>query len=171
MLAIQTEELLRRLRAGQLDATDAAHLEQIKADDLLALLAPSYPLRFQERRLSKKWEASMARSLRFELLTRFYNGSQFPTLMLVPVLSHCLLLSGESEAVTGISTSPRIVLRAIHKPFNGLAITTSRGFKLDKFPDGWEVKPLVKKTVKLSEEFLRQRGWQFDLLRQLAPRP
>jgi hypothetical protein len=146
-------------------------LEQLKADDLLAALAPVYPLRFQDRRLAKKWEVGLARSLRFELVARCFRGSQFPTLMLVPVLSRCLLLSGEAEAVTGISTSSRIVVRPIHKPFHGLALTTSRGFKLDKFPDGWEVKPLVKRTVKVTEDFLRQRGWRFDLLRQVVPCP
>jgi hypothetical protein len=81
------------------------------------------------------------------------------------------MLSGEAEAVTGISTSQRIVVRPIRKPFHGLAVTTSHGFKIDRFPDGWNVKPLVKKTVELTEDFLRQRGWQFDLFRQVAPRP
>jgi hypothetical protein len=90
-------------------------------------------------------------------------------LILVPVLRHCFLLSGEAEAVTGISMSPRIVIRPIHTPFHGLALTISRGFKLDKFPDGWAVKPLVNRTVKLAEDFLQQRGWRFDLFRQVVP--
>jgi hypothetical protein len=171
MLATQTVELLRRLRAGQLDQTDAAHLEQLKADELLAALALVYPHRFQERHLSNKWEVGMARSRHFELVARFFRGSQLPSLMLVPVLGQCLLLSGEVEAVTGISTSPRLVVRPIHKPFHGIALTTSRGFKLDRFPDGWEVKSLAKRTVRLTEDFLRQHGWRFDLLWQVAPRP
>src|SRR2546426_1010215 len=137
MIAAQTAELLRRLRTGQLDAADLVHLDQLKAGDLLADLAPIYPIRFQERRLSQKWEVSMAGSLSFELVPRFFRGSQLPILMLVPVLGKCLLLNGEAEAVTGISTSPRIVVRPIRKPFHGLALTTSRGFKLDKSPDGW----------------------------------
>jgi hypothetical protein len=171
MRATQTADFLRRLRAGQLGPTDAAYLEQLKPDDLLADLAEVYPLRFQERHLSKKWEVGMARRLRFELVARFSRGSQLPTLLLVPVLRQCLLLSGEGQAITGISTIRRIVVRPIHKPSHGLALTTSGGFKFDKLPDDWEVKPLGKRTVKLTEDFLRQRGWQFDRLRQVVPSP
>ena len=171
MPATQTEELLRHLRTGQLDAASLAHLEQLKADDLLADLAPRYPLRFQERRLGRKWEVSLARSLRFELRAGFVHGAPIPTWVLIPGLRHCLILSGEADAITGISLSPRLIVRPIQKPFPGLALTTSRGVKLDKLPDGWEVKPLDRKTVKLTEDFLRQRGWRFDVFRQVAPHP
>lgn len=169
MLATQTEELIQRLRAGQLDLADAAHFEQVKADELLAALLPVFRQRFQDRRLSQKWEVGMARQLRFELVARYYRNSQLPNWTLVPVLRQCLFLSGEGDAVTGISISPRIVVRPLRKPFHGLALTTGRGLKLDKFPDGWELKPLARRTVRLTEEFLQQRGWRFDLLRQVAP--
>jgi len=43
-------------------------------------------------------------------------------LILVPILGRCLMLSGEAEAVTGISTSRRIMVRPIRKPFQGLAM-------------------------------------------------
>ena len=36
------------------------------------------------------------------------------------------------------------------------------GTKLEKSPDGWEVKPLQRRTTFLSEEFLKGRGWRFD---------
>src|SRR5437016_1259129 len=113
MSTAQTAELLRRLRIGQLDATDVAYLEQLKADELLADVAPVYPLHFQERHLSRKWEVGRARSLHFELVPRFFPGSEFPSLSLIPVLAHCLMLSGEGEAVTGISMSLRIIIRPI----------------------------------------------------------
>jgi hypothetical protein len=171
MLASQTGELLRHLRVGQFDLPDVAYLEQLKANDLLADLAPVFPVRFQDRQLSEKWEIGMARSVCFELVAQRSRGSDLPTLILVPVLRKCLFLSGEAETVTGISMSPRILIRPIHKPFHGLALTTSRGYKLDKLLDGWEIKPLAKKTVKLAEDFLRQRGWRFDVLRQFIPQP
>jgi hypothetical protein len=169
--AQQTEELLRHLRAGELDSAGIAYLEQLKADELVADLTAAYPFRFQERRLGRKWEVGMARSLEFRLVPYFFPGSQFLTFMVATVLQHCVMLSGEAEAVTGISATSRIVVKPIHKPFHGVALATSRGFKLDKLPDGWEVKALSKKRVKLTEDFLQQRGWRFDLFRQVAPQP
>src|SRR5260370_8647959 len=165
MLTTQTAELLQHLRVGLLDPADTAHLEQVKADDLLADVAAQYPVRFQERRLSAKWEVGVARSLRFELKVRFFHGSPFPTSILFPILRRCLMLSGEAETVTGISASHHIIVRPIRKPFRGLALLSVRGFKIDKLPDGWNGKPLVTKTVELTEDFLRHRVWQFDLCR------
>ena len=170
MLPAQTEELLRRLRTGSIDPADIAALEQSKASDLLAELATDYPLRFQERRLGEKWEVGLARSLRHELAARVPRDSSFPIVFLVPVLRSCLLLSGEGDRVTGLAATTRLTVRPSRTPSQGLALTTGRGFKLEQAPDGWAVKPLHKRTVKLTEEFLRRRGWQFDLLWQFAPR-
>ncbi len=80
------------------------------------------------------------------------------------------MLSGEENQVTGISSCSRIVVKSISQRSHDIALTTGRGFKIDRFPDGWQIKPLVKKTVELTEDFLQQRGWQFDLFRQVALR-
>jgi hypothetical protein len=48
---------------------------------------------------------------------------------------------------------------------------SSADFKLDKKLDGWAIKPLRKRVVKLSAEFLRVRGWRFDHLKQFVPVP
>ncbi len=37
------------------------------------------------------------------------------------------------------------------------------GYKLDKTPDGWTVKRLERRTITLTEPFLVQRGWNFDV--------
>jgi hypothetical protein len=39
-----------------------------------------------------------------------------------------------------------------------------RGYKLDRTPDEWVVRPLKRQRVALSEEFLRKRGWKFQAM-------
>jgi len=166
MLTAQTGHLLKQLKAGVSDAADIQALSSTPAQELIAELAGKYPVCFQERRVRDKWELGRARALRYELERRS-GDTIFPLLYLMPVLRSCLFLSGEGDSVTGISVAGRMVMRPIRKPFVGLAVTTARGFKLDKSPDGWGIKPLEKRTVRLTEEFLRQRGWQFEALRSL----
>ncbi len=112
----------------------------------------------------------MARSLRTELVARPRpdSDSVFVSLLLIPVYHQCLLLSGEEDSITGIAVTSRLALRPIRKPSPGLAMTTGRGCKLDKGQDGWAIQPFKKRTVKLTEAFLRARGWRFDHLGQLA---
>jgi len=169
MQTIQAEDLLGRLRAGHIDPAAPLALEQTTAGELLAELASVYRLRFQERRLREKWEVGLARSLRHELAVRAFRASRFPVLVLMPVLRNCLLLSGEGETITGVTVIARLIVKPTGSPTPGLALTTGRGFKLEKAPDGWAVKPMHKRTVKLTEEFLQQRGWCFDFLWPFKP--
>jgi len=168
MPATETAELLRRLQSGRVDLAEAAALEQVKAGELLVQLSRVYPLRFQERRLREKWEVGMARSLRWELAVQKPAGTLLPIWLLIPVWRHCVMLSGEGDDVTGVAVISRLAARPLRKPFLGLALTTGRGFKLDKALEGWILKPEKRRTVKLTEEFLQKRGWQFDNLNLLA---
>ena len=43
-------------------------------------------------------------------------------------------------------------------------------FKLDNTPDGWAIKRLQRRTVRLSESF-QARGWHFDQMRLLMTTP
>ena len=61
MLTAQSKELLRNLRAGKLDASVAAFLEQLAADDFIADLRRYYPVLFQERNIGRKHEIGLAR--------------------------------------------------------------------------------------------------------------
>ena len=79
----------------------------------------------------------------------------------MPVYVNCLMVNLEDNAVTGVSRLDRLRVRAVAKPVPGLALTTGRGFKLDKTPDGWNVKRLRRRTLRLSESFLQARGWRF----------
>jgi hypothetical protein len=171
MLSTQTKDLLRHLRGGHRDTADTTWLEQTRAAELVAELSSVYRWTFQERRLKSKWEVSLARAYRIELAVRRIPDSVFVSFALVPTYRDCLLLSAEGDRVTGISRLSRLTLRVIRKPTPGLAVTTWGGFKLDRGPDGWALTRMNKRTVKLSESFLRDRGWQFDHLSKLALTP
>ncbi len=107
----------------------------------------------------------MARSFGFKLAASFSENAVFPILLMLPVFRDCLLLSGEAESVTGVAVATRLIVKPRRKPRRALVLTTGRGFKLDRSPDGWVIKPVKKRTVTLTEEFLRKNGWQFDLFR------
>ena len=169
MIATHTAELFDRLRHGILDRNDTSMLEHARASEFVAELKSVYRITFQERRLRGKWEVSLARVLRAELVARSVPGALFVSLHVVPVYKDCLLLSIEDDSITGISRITKLTVRGVKKPTPGLALTTGRGFKLDNTPDGWSLKPIQKKTVKLAESFLRDRGWKFDHLNQLVP--
>ena len=171
MLTAQTEELLCRIKAGTFDPADVQALEGTSARDFLADIDSVYAIRFQERRLKGKWEVGVARSLRFELADYSSSKGIFPILIVVPVFRRCVFLSGDADTITGVSVTTRLMVRPIRKPFRGLALTTGRGFKLQQTPDGWDLKAMEKRTVKLTDEFLQERGWRFDALQQIAPKP
>ena len=171
MLTTQTTELLGRLKSGSFDPADIQSLEQTSAHDFRADLDSTYQIRFQERNFRDKWEVGMARSLRFELASFSPKQSYFPILVLIPVFHNCLFLSGDGDMITGVSVATRLVVRHIRKPFRGLALTKGRGFKLDRTPDGWDLKVQAKRTVKLTDEFLQKHGWRFDAVRRFISNP
>ncbi len=171
MSTMTTHDLFERLRAGNVTPEDTAFLDGADADQLLQELAQDYRFRFQERRLKNKWEISMARGLRTELLPRPRYGALFVSLLLVPVYRRSILLSGEGNRITGIAVTTRLTARPIRKPAPGLALTMGSGFKLDKAPDGWAVQPLRKRTVRLTLSVLQARGWRFNHLQQFTEKP
>lgn len=171
MLATQTAELLQRLRAGKPEQPDVTFLEHVNANDWLTEIRTVFRLTFQERHIRGKWEVSLARSLRTELAARPIPDSLFISFSVVPVYVNCLMINIEDNAITGVSRLDRLSVRAVAKPVPGLALTTGKGFKFDKTPDGWSIKPLRRRTVRLSESFLKARGWRFDHMSQFIPTP
>ena len=166
MQTIELLDVISRLQAGQCDASDGLALEHTSADEFLRELG-DYAFVFQERRFNAKWELGRARRVSLETVVLRNSAARFPTVLMLPCLRDCLFISGEGGAITGLSRVTKIMLRPIHKPARGLALSTSRGFKFDQTVDGWMLKPLTKCTVKLTDEFLQQRGWKFDVLEQL----
>jgi hypothetical protein len=171
MIAARTRALLRHLQDGVFEPEDTAILEQTPASQLLDELRSVYRLTFQERRIGRKWEVSLARRFRAELTCRPTPDAIFMSALLVPAYLQCLMLNAEGDSITGISRLTRLTVWAVSKPERGLALRSGQGFKLDRTPDGWFIKPIQKRIVKLSEEFLRERGWRFDHLSQFIPAP
>ena len=136
MIATTTQDFLRRLRKGTKEDSDLAFLEQVNGSDWVAELKTAFRLTFQERHVRGKWEISLAKTRRTELLSRPIPNSPFVSFIVVPVYVDCLMLNLEENAVTGISRLDRLMVRAVAKPVPGIALTTGRGFKLDRAPDG-----------------------------------
>ena len=171
MIASRTTQLLSRLREGSFDPADTAMLEQISAKELVDDLKSVYRVIFQERQIGKKWEISLAKRFRAELKFQTNPKGIFVSCRLVPAYVICVMLNVEDNALTGISTISRLTVWAVAKPEPGLALKSGHGFKLDKTPDGWSVKPMRSKLVKLSDTFLQSRGWRFDHLKTVIPSP
>lgn len=171
MIATQTHDLLRRLRKGTRDDSDLTFLEHVNASDWITELKSVFRITFQERHVRGKWEVSLARTHRTELAPRPIRNSPFVSFIVAPVYLDCLMLNMEDNAVTGISRLDRLMVRTVAKPAPGLALTTGRGFKLDNTSDGWAIKRLRRRTVRLSESFLQARGWRFDQMRLFMTTP
>jgi hypothetical protein len=171
MIAMRTKELFHNLTNGRLDRADTEMLEQTSAKQLVDELRSLYLLTFQERRIGRKWELSLARKFRAELVFRPILNAIFVSGVLVPSYLDCVMLNSEGDCVTGISRFPRLTVWPVRRPEKGLALKTGRGFKLDRTPDGWSIKPLRRRLVRLSEAFLRERGWRFDHLKHYIPAP
>jgi hypothetical protein len=171
MISAPLTALLLHLKGGIVDPADIAMLEKMPASRLVDEIRSEYTLPFQERLIGKKWELSLARSFRAELVFRGMADDIFMSALLLPAYVNCVMLNIEDDLVTGISRINRLTAWAVAKPERGLALRVGRGFKLDKAPDGWAIKPMRTRVVRLSEEFLRARGWRFDHLKQFVPHP
>src|SRR5438132_1077807 len=140
MISTQTTELLQRLQRGILDPVDTAMLEQTAAKSLVDELKSVYRFTFQERRIGRKWEVSLARSFRAELVPRPVPEAVFASFVLLPAYLNCLMLNIEDNYVTGISRLTRLTAWVVSEPQGGLVLKAGRGFKLDRAPDGWAIK-------------------------------
>lgn len=164
--------LLRHLRDGSWDQNDINYLEQTQAAEIVDELQAAFPVKFQEQSHGHKREVSLARAVRNEVVARRISGAVFVvSLQVVPVYVDCVMLSIEDGLITGISRFARLRVRPVRMPVPGLALTMSRGFKLELGPDGWAMKSLVKRTTRLPESLLMARGWQFQSLGQFVPSP
>lgn len=164
MIATHIAELLDRIRAGVIEASDTIWLEQAPADKVVdELRSTQYRLIFQERQVGNKTEVSLARSAELA-----FQRTREPA-SVTTVYLDCVVLSIADNQVTGLSRFTRLTVWAVTRPEPVLALRSGRGFKLDHTPDGWQMKPMRKRVVRLSVEFLRKRGWCFDHLQQFIP--
>src|SRR5438270_9491023 len=100
MPTFQTKDLLHQLRSGQWDPANASLLEQLSAGPFIANLRNRYPVLFQERRVGRKHEVGLARSLRFEFAVRPLPGSLFTPPCLLPILWRCLFVSAYEDSIS-----------------------------------------------------------------------
>jgi hypothetical protein len=159
----QIDDVLHQLRSGSLDAESMVFLEQIPADELVSDLQEAYPVLFQERSIGRKHEVGMARALRFEFSSHQSPDSLFPVVHLVPILWKCVFVSSYDNAISEITTTVSIRIRPAWIVANETVVKLASGFKLDKTPDGWRAKSVERRAATLSDEFLRKRGWKFDV--------
>jgi hypothetical protein len=171
MSTIQTQEVLQRLHAGNLDATHAADLEELSAQALIQELRSLYPVVFQERQLRSKYEIGLATTVTYELALKKLAGSIFPSARVYTTFRKCLFISGYGDTISELTSAAGVRVYPTMRPTKGLVVRMGKGFKFDKMPDGWELKPLEHKATRLSEEFLKARGWRFDVLSPLGGQP
>jgi hypothetical protein len=165
MLTTQSKELLRNLRAGKLDASVPAFLEQLAADDFIADLRRYYPVLFQERQLGRKHEIGLARYVGLKSVRRAARAET----MNVPVLLKCLLINSYGDTLSGLEAVSSIRIVPPESSGADLTLATSRGFKLDKTIDGWLYRQTERSRSKFSKSFLAERGFKFDVLRPVWP--
>lgn len=160
----EISDLLTRLRAGNLDTDTTAILHHLSADEFIAGLSETYPVLFQERRIGRKREVGMARAVRFEFAGHQPSNSFFPAVHLVPILWKCVFVSAYDNAVSEVTTVNSIHIRPAWTAANEAVLRMGTSRKIDKTTDGWTVKSIKHRTTTLSDEFLRKRGWKFDVL-------
>jgi len=157
-------DVLNRLRSGNLDAESVAILEHVSAEEFIAGLGETYPVLFQERLIGRKREVGMARAVRFECFERQPSKSCFPVWHLVPILWKCVFVSAYDNAISEVTTARSVHVRPTRTAADEAVLKLASCRKIDKTPDGWTVKSVKHRPTTLSGEFLRKRGWKFDVL-------
>jgi hypothetical protein len=170
MLTSQLNALLRQLRSGKLEAADLRLIEDTPFDELVGELQKRYPVCFLERSIGRKRELGLAAAVSFEFAAQKLANSRIPFARLVPLLSHCVLASAYDNSTTELTATQGVRVRPVEGTAGAAVVNMGRGFKLDKTPDGWSVKPLKRRSATLAEEFLASRGWKFEALLPFAVR-
>jgi hypothetical protein len=158
------KQVLVDLRHGRFDPNSAPSIESLSATALLDDMRRQYAFVFQERHIGRKTEIGMAHNVSYMLTFQHVPDSLLQGVRLYPALERCFLVSYYGDEITEITWARRILVRSSRTDGSGLFVSFSNGTKLDKTVDGWRTKPLNRKKVFLSEDVLRKRGWQFDIL-------
>jgi len=141
MITARSETWVQRIKSGTLNVSDLECLTQLNAEDLVDDLSQSYPLRFLEGCQRSKREVGLAQSRHRQKYV------------------HCLLLTSEAGQITSLAAMTCLRVRRLPEPADSWEVTCGAGFNLYHDPDGWRLKLLEERTIALSEEMLRKRGW------------
>jgi len=150
MAARTTTDWAQRLQSGTLDLFDLSTFEQTRIEELIQDLAKYYPVRFLDRTVGAKREIGLAQQCRVHKRSG------------VRRLNECLILTSDRNAMTTLAAMTRLVCRPSREKPSTIELTTDPGFSLYHDPDGWRIKLLHSRTISLSQETLRKRGWLFD---------
>lgn len=164
MLSNTIKAELAQLRRGTLNLASPLSFEQFSGRMLIDELRRSFPFVFQEHDRGTKHEIGLAGRVSYELEFQAVPGSLFQGVRLAPLLSRCFLISMYDDEISEITWASKIRIRPIPGPTARVGLTFGRGYKLDKTIDGWALTPLLKRETILTEDFLKQRGWQFHVL-------
>ena len=159
----QIMSLVRQVRSGESDQALISTVEHLSAAEFIRELRSKYLVLFQERRVGRKYEIGLARSLSLELARRRPPNSRLSLFFFMPVLRQCLFVSSYDDHITEITTVASIRVVPGGGDSLDVALRMELGHKLDKRPDGWFVRKLKKRPVTLSEAFLSARGWNFKV--------
>jgi hypothetical protein len=163
MLTAQLKMHLESIKHNRWDDAIQAYVEQLSAKDLVAELLTDYPIVFQKRQIGRKEEIGLAKEVVYELRSRKLPNSLFSGMYVLPTLRHCFLISSYDDAVSGITWTRRIYVKPTKQPNKSVAIFFGSGIKVDKTVDGWSRTALRKGGAPLSDQVLKNRGWQFDV--------
>jgi hypothetical protein len=141
MITTRSETWVQRIKSGTLNVSDLESLTHLNADDVVDDLSRFYPVRFLEGCQRSKREVGLAQSRQRQ---KYF---------------HCLLLTSEGGQVTSLAAMTCLRVRRLPSSPDSWEVTCGAGFNLYLDPDGWRLKLLEERTISLSEETLRKRGW------------
>jgi hypothetical protein len=170
MISTDIQEVLNQLKLGRFDRSQVDSLDRLSPVELIADLRGTHPIVFQERRIRDKHEIGLARKVGLQTVAAKIPGSRFFRFDIILSIKSCLFISSYSESLSELTVLSDIRVRPKGGPNQDVILKMGLGHKLDKTPDGWSVKPLKSRPVKLSESLLVDRGWRFEVLEPFSSR-
>jgi hypothetical protein len=164
MLTDTLKNDLLQIRKGILDTTAPLSFDQISGKSLIDEIVVDFPVVFQRRDHGRKHEIAVARKFSYEMTFRTSPNSLFPSSRIIPIISRCFLISTYDDKISEVTWANKISFLPVTGKADEIALKFGSGFKLDHTPDGWTLKPLLRRKVVLSQAFLKNRGWQFNVL-------
>ncbi|MCS6977961.1 MAG: hypothetical protein NZM31_13270 [Gemmatales bacterium] len=153
MTTTQLEEWAAKLQAGTLDVSDLDLLAELRLPSVIDQLKESHPFRFLHRvEPRRRTEIGLARRHR-----RLRVGSTT-----THAYRDCLMLTAEKDRITTWAYLASVKARVCDTESDPITFVSGGGFSLYHDPDGWKIKPLEERTVTLSRETARGRGWLLE---------
>ena len=141
MISAASETWVQRIKSGTLNVADLDDLTDADAAEVVDRLSELYPVRFLEGRQRNKREVGLAQARQRQKYL------------------HCLLLTTEGDRLTSLAAMTCLRVRRLPGSPDNWELTCGAGFNLYHDPDGWRLKLLEERTISLSDETLRKRGW------------